>query len=138
METQPHAQLRGSRCTLLLLSALLLKISQVFVSQVQCITLLCRGGFLSAPPAKVRRSMDKTKENGNFFVLSSERAFGASLRGLERKCRNHHGFREKIHAGCVTARCYTICDLIFLTLYPVSQNVRIHSHIPNIDNMNNI
>ena len=68
--------MRGSRRALLLLSALLLKISYVFVPQVWSITLLLPERILSAPAAKIRINSETSK----FFDKKISEAPVAGLR----------------------------------------------------------
>ena len=64
METQPHAYTRGSRSALLLISALALKISQVFVPQVWSITLLLPEWVLPTLGAKIKIKIRTAKQFG--------------------------------------------------------------------------
>jgi hypothetical protein len=69
MEIQPHAYTRGSRSALLLLSALALKISQVFVPQVWSITLLLLRWISPHLAAKIGIIFETTKKKVEIFRL---------------------------------------------------------------------
>ena len=92
METQPHAYTREDRSALLPISALALKISQVFVPQVWSITLLLPERISLHSAAKIVINSKTTKifhEKINFFGLLFKSIFKSQLGSSGFCCQNH-------------------------------------------------